>query len=317
MAWTYFVVGSGSIGRRHSANLQSLGKIVEHLAWREFDAEAFSNNLARCSGQAAVIIATATDVRSELVDICAVHNAPMYIEKPLAFTQKDVAAIYGIEIGLQQRSMVGFMMRYHPLTMFLSKFDSCEFFRLQFEIGHDVRLWRENWSFSESYAARAEGGGVLLDLCHEIDLACMICPPLALDGVTSIGHERFSGVDFASTLSLVSPNGASGTVSMDYLSPVLVRSGSLIGCTQNVVFDYVDNIATVSSAAGVIEHRFDLERNAMFIAIMRDFTILAEDSAGATLPDMPRMDRVRNSCTLIAQAWEQRKFVGTVEVDLK
>ena len=317
MAWTYFVVGSGSAGRRHSANLQNLGKTVEHLAWRGFDAETFSSSLARCGGQAAVVIATATDVRSELVDICAVHNAPMYIEKPLAFTKKDVTEIYGIEIGLQQRSMVGFMLRYHPLTMFLSRFDSGEFFRLQFEIGHDVRLWRENWSFSESYAARAEGGGVLLDLCHEIDLACMICPSLALDGVKSIGHESFFGVDFASMLSLVSPNGATGTVSMDYLSPVLVRSGSLIGCTQNVAFDYVDNSAKVSSATGIKEYRFDLERNAMFMDIMRDFTILAEESGGATLPDIPRMDRVRDSCTLIAKAWEQREFVGTVEVDLK
>ena len=317
MAWTYFVVGSGSAGRRHSANLQGLGKTVKHLAWRRFDAETFSSSLARCDGKAAVVIATATDVRSELVDICALHNVPMYIEKPLAFTQMDVEAIYEIEIDLQKRSMVGFMLRYHPLTKFLSKFDGNEFFRLHFEIGHDVRLWRDNWSFSESYAARTQGGGVLLDLCHEIDLAHTICPSLALGGVTSIGHSSFPGVDFASTLSLVSSNGAIGKVSMDYLSPVLVRSGRLIGCSQNVVFDYVDNSATVSSLAGVKEHRFDLERNTMFMDIMHDFTIIAEESGGTTLPDMPRMDRVRNSCTLIAQAWEQRDFVGTVEVDLK
>ena len=317
MAWTYFVVGSGSVGRRHSTNLRSLGKTVEHLAWRGFDAETFSSSLACCDGKAAVVIATATDVRSELVDICALHNVPMYIEKPLAFTQRDIEAIYGIEIGLQQRSMVGFMLRYHPLTKFLCKFDGNEFFRLHFEIGHDVRQWRENWSFSESYAARTKGGGVLLDLCHEIDLARMIYPSLALDGVTSVGHKSFFGVDFASTLSLVSPNGAIGTVSMDYLSPVLIRSGRLVGRKQNVVFDYVDNSATVSSAVGVKKHRFDLEHNVMFMDIMRDFTILAEDTGGITLADMPRMDLVRDSCTLIAQAWEQRKFVGKVEVDFQ
>ena len=317
MAWTYFVVGSGSVGRRHGANLQGLGKTVEHLGWRGFDAETFSSSLVRCDGKAAVVIATATDVRSELVDICALHNIPMYIEKPLAFTQKDVDAIYGIEIGLQQRSMVGFMLRYHPLTEFLSKFDGNEFFRLQFEIGHDVRLWRENWSFSESYAARSKGGGVLLDLCHEIDLACMICPSLKLDGVTSVGHKSFFGVDFASTVSLVSPHGATGTVSMDYLSPVLIRSGTLIGCKKNVAFDYVDNSATVSSVSGIKKHRFDLKHNVMFMDIMRDFTIIAEKSGDSTLPDMPRMDLVRDSCTLIAQAWEQRKFAGKVEVDFQ
>ena len=316
MAWTYFVVGSGSIGRRHAANLQDLGKIVEHFAWRSFDAEVFSNSIARCEGQAAVIIATATDVRSELVEMCAASNVPMYIEKPLAFTQRDVDVIYGIEMSLQKRSMVGFMLRYHPLTRFLSEFDGSDFFRLHFEVGHDVRQWRENWSFPKSYAARARGGGVLLDLCHEVDLACMICPSLELSAVTSIGDERFPGVDFASTLSLSSPTGAVATVAMDYLSPVLIRAGSLIGCTQNVAFNYVSNSVTVSTASGVTEHRFTLERNAMFMDIMDDFTILAEGLGGETRPNIPRMDLVRDSCSLIAQAWEQRKFKGTVEVDL-
>ena len=86
---------------------------------------------------------------------------------------------------------------------------------------------------------------------------------------------------------------------------------------QNVLFDYVDNSATVSSAGSIKKHRFDLEHNVMFMDIMRDFTILAEDSGCMTLSDMPRMDLVRDSCTLIAQAWEQRKFVGKVEVNFQ
>ena len=316
MAWTYFVVGSGSIGRRHAANLQNLGKTVVHFAWRGFDTEVFSRNIAVCDGQAAVIIATATDVRSELVEMCAASNVPMYIEKPLAFTQSDVDVIYGIEMSLQKRSMVGFMLRYHPLTKFLSELDGSDFFRLHFEVGHDVRQWRENWSFPKSYAARAKGGGVLLDLCHEVDLARMICPSLEVSAVTSIGDERFPGVDFASTLSLSSPTGAVATVAMDYLSPVLIRSGSLIGRTQNVAFNYVSNSVIVSTAVDVTEHRFTLERNAMFMDIMYDFTILVEGSGDEICLDMPRMDLVRGSCSLIAQAWEQRKFMGTVRADL-
>tara|TARA_B100000780_G_C20859755_1_gene341783 strand:- start:216 stop:653 length:438 start_codon:yes stop_codon:yes gene_type:complete len=144
----------------------------------------------------------------------------------------------------------------------------------------------------------------------------MICPSLEFSAVISIGDERFPGVDFASTLSLSSPTGAVATVAMDYLSPVLIRAGSLIGCTQNVAFDYVSNSATVSTAAGVTEHRFTLERNAMFMDIMDDFTILAEGLGSETRPNIPRMDLMRDSCSLIAQAWEQRKFKGTVEVDL-
>ena len=159
MAWTYFVVGSGSIGRRHAANLQDLGKTVEHFAWRGFDAEVFSSSIARCNGQAAVIIATATDVRSKLVKMCAASNVPMYIEKPLAFTQSDVDVIYGTEMSLQKRSMVGFMLRYHPLTRFLSEFDGSDFFRLHFEVGHDVRQWRENCHFLKATPPVPKGVG--------------------------------------------------------------------------------------------------------------------------------------------------------------
>ena len=144
----------------------------------------------------------------------------------------------------------------------------------------------------------------------------MICPSLELSAVSSIGDERFPGVDFASTLSLSSPTGTVATVAMDYLSPVLIRSGSLIGYTQNVAFDYVSNSATVSTAVGVTEHGFTLERNAMFMDIMHDFTTLVEGLRSVKGSDMPRMDLVRDSCSLIAKAWEQRKFTGPVKAAL-
>ena len=39
MAFTYFVIGSGSIGRRHFANLRTMGKSTELLSWRRFGAQ--------------------------------------------------------------------------------------------------------------------------------------------------------------------------------------------------------------------------------------------------------------------------------------
>ena len=317
MAFTYFVIGSGSIGRRHFANLKTMGKSTELLSWRRFGAQGITQKLASHIGNAAVIIATATDIRAELVAICAANHAPMYIEKPLAFTRAEFDKIYSINADLQKRSIVGFMLRYHPLTDFLVNLPPQSFFRLQLEIGHDVRQWRENWRFAESYAARAQGGGVLLDLCHEIDLIGLIRPDLTLRDVTSIGHAAFAGVDIATSLSLVSNDGATGTVSMDYLSPVLQRGGSLTGIAQNVAFDYVKNSATVTTPDSVKEHRFTLKRNGMFKNIMRDFVTIAEDTGGSTHNTLPRMDRVKTSCAQIVDAWERREFIGTREVDLQ
>ena len=156
-----------------------------------------------------------------------------------------------------------------------------------------------------------------MDLCHEIDLIGLICPDLSLRDVTSIGHAAFPGVDIASSLSLASGSGATATVSMDYLSPVLKRGGSLTGDAQNIVFDFVTNTATVTMATGVEDHNFNTERNNMFEKIMQDFVTLAEDTGDATHDKVPRMDRVKTSCARIVEAWERRDFIGTKKVDLQ
>ena len=85
MAFTYFVVGSGSIGRRHFANLKTMGKSAELLSWRRFGAQGITQKLASRTGNAAVIIATATDIRAELVAICATNSARISVAVAMIF----------------------------------------------------------------------------------------------------------------------------------------------------------------------------------------------------------------------------------------
>ena len=67
MAWTYFVVGSGSIGRRHFANLQAMGKSTELLSWRHLGAAGVDQKLTACNGMAAVVIAVIGTIRSTCI----------------------------------------------------------------------------------------------------------------------------------------------------------------------------------------------------------------------------------------------------------
>ncbi|WP_322867199.1 hypothetical protein U5922_014015 [Aquicoccus sp. G2-2] len=57
---------------------------------------------------------------------------------------------------------------------------------------------------------------------------------------------------------------------------------------------------------------WDFERNDMFLAAMRDFMALVDGAKTSGNPLMPRFDRVYDSCALIAQAWENRVFRGTI-----
>ena len=87
MSFRYFVIGSGSIGRRHAENLTTLGAEITHYGWRGIDLDAALSEIAACNGQAGVVIATATKVRLPLITECAKTGAALYIENPSPIEQ--------------------------------------------------------------------------------------------------------------------------------------------------------------------------------------------------------------------------------------
>ena len=64
------VIGAGSIGRRHAENLVTLGVTSELTGWRGFSADMLASRLANGDVQG-VVIATATQIRLELIRVCA------------------------------------------------------------------------------------------------------------------------------------------------------------------------------------------------------------------------------------------------------
>jgi predicted dehydrogenase len=306
------VIGSGSIGRRHHDNLQALGALSRLVSWRE---AGLGGALAAMTDAEAVVVATATDIRLPLIEAAAARGLPLYVEKPLAFRPDEVQAIAEVATPVAERSMLGLMLRYHPAVRALAAADLSDVFQFALTIGHDVTQWRQNWRFSESYAARADGGGVLLDLCHELDLAVCLFPGLEVTRVESLGHPAFPGVDFASRVSL-RRGGVVGDVSMDYLTPLLHRRALLRGTERMHDFDLAAQAYRVTEAAGHRQLDLPLERNAMFLDAMRDFLALAFGGALSGNPLTPRLDMCLPSARLVAAAWAMRGFVGEITKEI-
>lgn len=268
-----WVLGTGSIGRRHAANLAALGAEVTPLSWRDTGAQGLQTRLEQGPPDG-LVIATATHIRAEVIALAAAHDVPVFIEKPVAFRPGDLTAILDRLGPLAARSFAGFMMRYHPIVQAL-KSRGLAPYRFDFEIGHDVTQWRENWSFAGSYAARAEGGGVLLDLCHELDLAQHLIGDLSLAAVACLGHRDFPGVDVATQISARSST-AQGCIAMDYLAPKGHRRIALRAQEAEVEADLLAATLTLRTPAGDETQSFDFDRNDMFLGIS------AELVAGAT-----------------------------------
>lgn len=298
------VIGTGSIGRRHAENLATLGAKVEALSLRAEGVEGAVRRLAK--GFDAAVIASQTQIRLPLILAAAERDIPLYIEKPLAPDPDTVSSIYGATRAIADRSVVGFMMRYHPAFRHLAASDLSDAYRYSFEIGHDVTQWRQNWTFADSYAARPEGGGVLLDLCHELDMAHCLFPGL-LGVVESLGHIRYPGVDMATQIARAGP--VIGTVAMDYLSPVSTRRLEVAGTRKRRSFDF----AAGRYLDGDEELELPFERNQMFLALMRDFLALAQGKAPSAVEHLPRLDLARSSCEEIAAAHQARRFTGHLD----
>ena len=305
------VIGSGSIGRRHDANIRALGASSHLLSWRS---AGLAGAIRAMDEVQAVVVATATDVRLPLVEAAAARGLPLYIEKPLAFRSEEVEAIAALARPIAERSMLGLMMRYHPAVRHLAGQDLSDVFQFALTIGHDVTQWRENWRFADSYAARPEGGGVLLDLCHELDIAHALFPGLTVASVDCHGHRDHPGVDIASRIALSGP-GVVGDVSMDYLTPTLHRRVTLRGTRQVIDFDLAAQSYRAVDADGVRTFDLPLERNAMFMDAMGDFLALAAGRLTSGNPLMPRLDHALASARLTASAWQARRFVGTIDTE--
>ncbi|MCA0271020.1 MAG: Gfo/Idh/MocA family oxidoreductase [Proteobacteria bacterium] len=308
MAMRIAVIGAGSIGKRHHGNLEALGAEAVLIPWRDYRGPA---QLQGCDG---VVVATATQVRLPVIADAAGLGLPFYVEKPLAYDPAELSAIEAVAAPVAARSMLGYMMRYHPAFRFLAAMDLADIYRARFEIGHDVRQWRQNWRFADSYAAKAEGGGVLLDLCHELDMAATLFPGLALDGVKSLGHAAYPSVDFSDEI-LLSGDGPLTTVTMDYLSPVFLRRLTLRGTRHTVEFDIHTGNYMIADVGNWRQVAMPFERNDMFLAAMRDFLALIAGKPTSDVEHLPRFDLALPSARMIVEAYQARDFVGEVVGD--
>ncbi|MEM7259794.1 MAG: hypothetical protein AAF404_20665, partial [Pseudomonadota bacterium] len=106
-------------------------------------------------------------------------------------------------------------------------------------------------------------------------------------------------------------NGAQGMVAMDYLSPVSTRVATFYGLNSVIHTDFNALTCAVQTTHGVQNDTITFERNDMFINAMKDFITLVQGNAVDAR--CPRLDTVRASAQLVADAWEKRQFTAYLD----
>lgn len=122
----------------------------------------------------AVIVAGPATTRTELLRQIGTLGVPVFIEKPLAHTLGDAVAVLDLLGPTVERSQVGYNLRFsESLIAFRDLVRGGQFGRvLRFtaETAQYLPDWRPDKDYRETVSARADlGGGVLLELSHELD----------------------------------------------------------------------------------------------------------------------------------------------------
>lgn len=178
------IVGLGSIGTRHARVAREVAPRVQIVAWRrpesmgqapaEVDACVTSLQAAlEFQPQAAVIASPASrhlDAALALAD-AGVH---LLVEKPISHSAAGVAGLIDVCRARRVTLMTGYNLRFLPsLAQFRTLLVERRVGRVmsvRAEIGQFLPAWRPGTDYRASVSASVElGGGVLLELSHEID----------------------------------------------------------------------------------------------------------------------------------------------------
>jgi predicted dehydrogenase len=260
------ICGLGSIGQRHARNLRTLlGDELELLAYRvrgegDLDAELGLRSFADLDEALAQRphVVFVTNPASEHVPVAlaaARAGCHLFVEKPLSHSLDGVEELIRLVDARELVAMVGYQQRFHPSYERFREFAaSNRVVSASFEVGEylpDMHPWEDYRRLN--YSRRDQGGGVLLQFSHELDLA------YGLFGlprrVSSVGGKLSDlDIDVEDTAETALDYGELHVrVQQDFVRRPPVRQYELVGEEETVQWD--DSV----------------DRNEVFLAELRHF----------------------------------------------
>jgi len=183
------IVGFGSAGRRALQEVRSLSPASEFLVLTRQEISepgvlmtanqeqlvAFAPDL--------VVVANPASHRTETLRNLVETGASFFIEKPLAHSLDDALEVVTLLEEAKVRSQIGYNLRFSPsLVQFRHMIRESALGRVlsvRAETGQYLPDWRPSRDYRETVSAQAGlGGGVLLELSHEIDYLRWIFGPI-------------------------------------------------------------------------------------------------------------------------------------------
>jgi predicted dehydrogenase len=285
------IVGVGSIGRRHLANLRALGwphiRLYRSAVATESDAELrglpvdqdLPTALSRCP--IAVIVSNPSALHIPMALDAARAGSHLLIEKPLSNNLDGVAELESLVADRRLIALVGFQFRFNPglrqIRSWLHAGAIGAVVSAQVHWGEylpDMHPWED---YRTGYAARSElGGGVLLTLCHPFDYLRWLLGEIKYVSALESRCDRLGlSVDTCVDVIARSACGASVHLHLSFVERPPNHRLTVIGTEGTVTWSDADSAArrypVTSGRWETVFAPCGFERNWMFRDEMRHF----------------------------------------------
>ena len=275
------IVGLGSIGKRHLRILKKLRPDIEIILVRSRRGKKDTNeNLAYN------IFDNINDIKLKLdgVIICspAPHHLtqakefikrkiPTLIEKPLSHNFKNIKNFKLVCKKFNTLVLVGYVLRYSNSLNFFNK--SVLSFKAGKPISVNIKCtsylpnWRPKKDYRNTVSARSSlGGGVLLELSHELDYSNWIFGKfIKIHSILNNSKKLDIDVEDSAYLNLISKKNLPVSIYLDFCNQKIERSCKLIGSKGTLTWNGIKNYVTLENKNGKIKKwQFDKRKNNMY-----------------------------------------------------
>ncbi len=243
------VVGLGSIGRRHLANLRTLLPDADLWALRRTGADAPVPAVKVVSTLEAAlearpqfaILASPSPFHVAEALVLAEAGVHLLIEKPISDQREGLSRLIELCHNRSLVLMTGYNLRFAPSLQALREAlpRIGRVLSVRAEVGQYLPDWRPGSDYLRGVTARPElGGGVVLELSHEFDyLRWLLGEVASVCAVTGTRGDLGLAVEDLAEVLLTFESGAIGSVHLDLLQRAPTRTCRVVGTEGTLEWD--------------------------------------------------------------------------------
>lgn len=301
-SFSIVLVGLGSIGKRHLANLSLLwphARIYVVSASERLIPPAELGGHPQLTLDQAVqcqplfaIIASPAHLHLVHAGVFSQAGIPVLVEKPLA-DQLEHALEFIERIGATAPLFsLGYCLRYLPSAQQVQQLLAANvigpLYLVQATVGQHLSQWRKQPDYRHSVSAQqALGGGALLELSHELDYLLWLFGPLQVEYC----HLRRQGelmldVEESADLMLLNNAALVCQLHVDFLQQVPQRRCVVTGQQGRIEWDLLENSVHLYDASGKqqLYHQPQWDKNQMYLLMLQDFVSAISQQRSSPIP---------------------------------